>query len=221
MEPNMTIPKEVTNIRATQVVTARLLSRLHWRYYGIGVLHAPILEGGYEVSIQIYSPSLIQPGIKKSGNIRNQRFDVRSTVLYGALEYVEHIPGKGKEWEKYSFPYANDRVEGTEHLLVRLPGEFATKQLSYRFLEGSNYLPCRGALYSVSSLTDITICLSERLSEKEEPALILAPSYIPPVLSWEGDEINTTSHTELLHEATARLLRTACRTENQDGVSPQ
>lgn len=160
------------------------LPHLTFRHHGIGLLKATLREGEPSVRLHLWHPDLIVPGIRHTGNIHSHRFDMRSTVLVGAMKHTECrlTPHAEGDYELYEAP---DKDVVTDSELVRLEGRFNVRRGEYVLPAGTAYeFPC--GHYHGSEVTALCVTLITRSGEIPERPRILAPYDSPPVSAYNG-----------------------------------
>lgn len=116
--------------RSVDVLASMLAARLptlRWRHHGIGVLQAYLDEhDGVEHRVHIWDPSLVLPGMARSGGIHDHRFDMTSFVVLGEMEHTEITvePAPDGDLEEYEVVNARESMlkAGSWHTAPALTG---------------------------------------------------------------------------------------------------
>lgn len=190
-----------------------LLPRLDWRHNGLGMLQAYAHEDATdELRVHIWHPSLRRPGIEESGLLHDHRFDLRSTVLVGALRQVEYnlTPAEDGEWHLHSVVPARKALAASggvpNGLVEALPGRYraATEQLE--IYSGEVYDFPKFVFHGTRTLTDLVVTVVEKSAQEEAQAKILAP-YDKPVVHAFANPYPRETWLPVIEEAREELLR--------------
>jgi hypothetical protein len=180
--PDLIPCRVFSDMRAT---VAAAMPHLKWRYNGLGVLQAYLVEGELdELRVHVWHPSLEKPGIRFSGKIHDHRFDLRSTVLLGAIGHVEYrlTPSPSGAWETHAVVNARKAMAdesvykaGLFDGQVESTAEyFHARMVPYTFRERDVYLYPKGCFHE-SHVSDLCVTLVRKMNQEERKARILAP----------------------------------------------
>jgi len=153
---------------------------LRWRHAGFGALQAYIREGGErELRAHVWHRSLIKEGIEESGLCHDHRFDMRSTILVGAIiqtEFRLEADAKGS-WETYRVLHAREAMArgGSFHHDPIPTGErYRRYPVIFEFCTGFGYTFDKFAFHETRA-KGVTVTLVEKSAQEEVNARILAP----------------------------------------------
>ena len=164
-----------------------LWPHLSWRHAGFGALQAYIREGDdeRELRVHLWHPSLIKPGIEDSGLCHDHRFDMRSSVLTGAILQTEFRldPDPDGYWQTNHVLHAREAMArgGSFHHDPMPTGErFNRYPLTFEFDAGRGYTFDKFAFHETRA-KGVTITLVEKTAQEGVNARILAP-YGKPIV---------------------------------------
>lgn len=179
------------------------LDKLQWRWSGLGLLQAYVLEDpprghaefgrqaggrGRELRIHIWSKKLLRDGIDRNGNVHNHRFSMCSTVLCGSIRHDEYqISGNPEgRFVLWDFPNADAQTAEERCAMRPLVGRYDAT-VAKGFLEaGQQYTFARGAYHRSYPLVDPTVTLVEKYDQYDYSARVLAPHDTEPVSAFGG-----------------------------------
>lgn len=157
---------------------------LQWRHTGIGALQAYIKEGDTdELRLHIWSPSLVKHGIEDSGLCHDHRFNLRSTILVGAMTQTEFEIKENDygTYEIYTVTHAKEAMkqEGSFHKdPVKTNQHYNRSGTNFFIPEGHGYTFKKFAFHE-SRASELTITLLEKTEQENTRARILKPVGIP------------------------------------------
>jgi hypothetical protein len=176
---------------APKAMALALFPSVQWRHHGIGVLQGYVVEDATpEVRLHVWAPELVKPGMDKSGDIHDHRFDLVSHVLCGAVAHEEIYPDESDDgaWSMLQLTHARAAKENAYHgPTAPLPGRFQVRREAFVIPAGHMYrFPAR-RFHRSPVLSGVAVTCVEKHNQSDSPARILYPTSTPPVMAFGHD----------------------------------
>lgn len=161
--------RESVDVLASMLATR--LPMLRWRHHGIGVLQAYLDEHeGVERRVHIWDPSLVLPGMERSGGIHDHRFDMTSFVVLGEMQHTEIAvqPALVGALEEYEVVNARESMlkAGSWHTAPALTGRsFHGRYSKHVIGRGHGYTFARHHFHE-SKVADRTVTIVEKRNQE-------------------------------------------------------
>lgn len=174
-----------------QVLQSWLRDADRYRHHGIGVLQGYVLESSppeAEYRLHLWHPKLRLPDMENSGLIHDHRFNLESTILYGAIIHTvyqldESPNGPYQAWNVENARSAEGRKGGLQLADER---RYTAKAESFRLRAGQTYkFPSR--CFHRTDVTELAITLCRKLDQQVVPARILARVGAEPKHAFDFD----------------------------------
>lgn len=198
---------ECKSLPSLRAAARSLIPALSWRHHGIGVLQGYVHEGcGVEVRLHIWSPLLVKPGIDESGAVHDHRFDMVSHVLVGNLGHEEWFaqPDPDGDHETLTLTHARAAAATKFHGPVTPTGERFRASVNHMSIpEGYTYTFPAGCFHR-SAVSVLAVTCVEKHGQRAEPARVLHPSSVPPIMAF-GHDMDYALLSALLNQAMEAL----------------
>ena len=199
---------------AAQALAAALFGRLEsltWRYHGIGVLQAYLLEAeppGVEHRVHIWHPELSRPELAAQGNVHNHRFDMVSTVLYGEVYHAEYELCGGFDWLRYEVVHARESPQAYQPPQRVDAPSVDVRVATGKILRGATYTFPAGHFHA-TRVDGLAITFVTKRNQANVRAEVLLPVDAEPLHGFSFAPAPTAKVREIVRAATSALERQA------------